>query len=333
MEENMNIKVLADREDIVAIADAVRSKTGSSSELTLDQIVSGINSISGNGGSNYATPDWNINDENDPGYIKNRPFYDGGFGTVTILEHCEVTTVSTPDAIYAQLPTLTIPLEAGQIYIVTINGTRYECIARGYHSEILLGNGTLYGDGNASNNEPFCILYSSSYNLANLITAEVGAYTISIEQDSLTHFAGDIPISGYTSLSGALNFKITVGAEYTINFNGVRYVLLGRDDNPYGIPYIGNPAPFDGGEDNGIPFNIVEQGVWANVPDGTYPLTITTPIRVIHKIAEEFIPDSIPRAADLENTFELVFSWLDSLDTEVSNLKANTLVEAEGVSF
>lgn len=41
-----NIKILADREDIVAIADAVRNKTGASGEMTLGGIASGINNIS-----------------------------------------------------------------------------------------------------------------------------------------------------------------------------------------------------------------------------------------------------------------------------------------------
>ena len=40
-----NIKVIANRSEIVAIADAVRSKTGITSEMTLSGIVSGVNSI------------------------------------------------------------------------------------------------------------------------------------------------------------------------------------------------------------------------------------------------------------------------------------------------
>lgn len=43
-----NIKVIANRSEIVAIADAVRSKTGITSEMTLSGIVSGIGSIRSN---------------------------------------------------------------------------------------------------------------------------------------------------------------------------------------------------------------------------------------------------------------------------------------------
>jgi hypothetical protein len=42
-----NTKVIADRSDIVAIADAVRSKTGKADELTLAEMPSEIQSISG----------------------------------------------------------------------------------------------------------------------------------------------------------------------------------------------------------------------------------------------------------------------------------------------
>lgn len=45
MSETNDIKILADREDIVAIANAVRSKTGTTSEMTLNGIVSGIQGI------------------------------------------------------------------------------------------------------------------------------------------------------------------------------------------------------------------------------------------------------------------------------------------------
>lgn len=44
---NSNIKVLVDRNDIVSIADAVRSKNGTTEEMTLGQIVTGIEEISG----------------------------------------------------------------------------------------------------------------------------------------------------------------------------------------------------------------------------------------------------------------------------------------------
>lgn len=47
-----NIKVITDRENIVAIANAVRNKIGTTNELTLGEIASSISSITGSGGIN-----------------------------------------------------------------------------------------------------------------------------------------------------------------------------------------------------------------------------------------------------------------------------------------
>jgi hypothetical protein len=41
-----NIKVIVERSDMVSIADAVRNKTGRSDEMTVDQLITGINNIS-----------------------------------------------------------------------------------------------------------------------------------------------------------------------------------------------------------------------------------------------------------------------------------------------
>lgn len=44
-----NIQILADRKDIVAVADAVRAKTGTTEALTLGDMVTAIENISGGG--------------------------------------------------------------------------------------------------------------------------------------------------------------------------------------------------------------------------------------------------------------------------------------------
>lgn len=47
--------IITERSNIVAIADAVRSKTGNANSLNLGEIVAGINSISGSGGGGSTT--------------------------------------------------------------------------------------------------------------------------------------------------------------------------------------------------------------------------------------------------------------------------------------
>jgi hypothetical protein len=40
-----NVKIVADKSELVAIADAVRNKTGNSKKMTMNQIVDEINGI------------------------------------------------------------------------------------------------------------------------------------------------------------------------------------------------------------------------------------------------------------------------------------------------
>ena len=123
-----------------------------------------------------STADWNQNDSSAANYVKNRTHWEEEENvsvlnktTVTITdEYCEFGTVP-----YGQLI-------AGQTYYVTLNGVEYKCVAR-YYDEyecVLIGNGTIYGDGNASNNEPFCC---DSYDNGNIyLNATAGEYTVSI---------------------------------------------------------------------------------------------------------------------------------------------------------
>jgi hypothetical protein len=46
-----NIKVLCDREDLVNVADAVRAKTNTSAEMTLNEMATKIGTITGGGGT------------------------------------------------------------------------------------------------------------------------------------------------------------------------------------------------------------------------------------------------------------------------------------------
>ena len=131
-------------------------------------------------------PDWNQNDETAPDYVKNRPFYEERIGTYLVSE-MTVSIDSDGDCaiLREDCPVLTV----GNTYIVVLNGTTYECVAR-YNEEwkgILLGNETVCGDGNPGNNEPFVIdSYDGGDIYLNTLTA--GEYTISIFGDiTVTH--------------------------------------------------------------------------------------------------------------------------------------------------
>lgn len=50
--------IVTERSNIVAIADAVRSKTETTNEMSLSEIVSGINSISDSSGGGATIDEW-----------------------------------------------------------------------------------------------------------------------------------------------------------------------------------------------------------------------------------------------------------------------------------
>lgn len=120
--------------------------------------------------------DWNQNDKTAPDYIKNRTHWE----EEDVIELIPETKVSiAEDSDYIELGYFD-QLVIGQTYVVTLNGVRYKCVARLYDEEdsVLIGNGTIYGDGDPSNNEPFsCDSYGDGQIYLN---ATPGEYTFSL---------------------------------------------------------------------------------------------------------------------------------------------------------
>ena len=58
-----NIKVICNRDDIVSVADAVRSKTGISDEMTLSEIVTNINNIAVGSNVNMTFNKFSVTDD------------------------------------------------------------------------------------------------------------------------------------------------------------------------------------------------------------------------------------------------------------------------------
>lgn len=75
------------------------------------------------GGGDSVQSDWNQNDSNAAGYIKNRPFYDG---SVVILP--ETTLVFEDDGFFYQPISGEFDIKPGETYIVNWNGVEYECV-------------------------------------------------------------------------------------------------------------------------------------------------------------------------------------------------------------
>lgn len=127
--------------------------------------------------NNFTQPNWNQNDPTAPDYVKNRPFWsDNPVETVLIEEQ-----VLTSDDGFAECDGSLLLVE-GEIYTVTFNGVKYDCVAwlqnDGNGHAVMIGNGSIYG-GDGGNDEPFAF---DSYDDGKIYlnVAENGECTVSI---------------------------------------------------------------------------------------------------------------------------------------------------------
>ena len=124
-------------------------------------------------------PDWNQNDETQPDYVKNRPFYTGDPVENIFVEE---STVSFADAGYGYLGQIqsTFVPTVGETYKVSWDGIDYECTCIESNSTPMLGDiNILFGESDPDG-EPFLI---GAFNGAELriITLDTSAsHTFSI---------------------------------------------------------------------------------------------------------------------------------------------------------
>lgn len=139
----------------------------------------------GNGGSNVQ-PDWNQNDETQPDYVKNRPFYADVAETVLLEESTVSFTNPGAGLYYAAIPT-TIELTAGETYKVSWDGATYECVCESIMGYSVIGNPSIIGLG-ADTGDPFAIAPLADGNGTEIYTKDTSAsHTISISV-----FAGEV---------------------------------------------------------------------------------------------------------------------------------------------
>lgn len=123
--------------------------------------------------------DWNVNDETNPAYIKNRPFYAGDSVLTELLPETTLQftdgTASITDAPDLMLEKLS---QNDQTYIVIWDGTEYEVTASPFDGIPCLGNISLELPELENTGEPFLFLYLNQW---VVVTNDAGAeHTISV---------------------------------------------------------------------------------------------------------------------------------------------------------
>ena len=213
-------------------------------------------------------PDWNQNDESAENYIENRPFYTGDPIETTIVEETSFELIDGMGNL-----TATQPLEAGQEYIITLDGTAYNCVAK-FNEEFgmpYMGNAVLADLGEDTGESFFIAPMQSETALGITINSDVTEHTISVIgvisevhqidpkyiKDMYYEYMGantDLVLDAYLVAEEDnqwFNFSqfylenfLVEGATYIVNWNDETYTCTAKR-NIYGDIYIGNQALYD----------------------------------------------------------------------------------------
>ena len=128
--------------------------------------------------ANLPQPDWNQNDDTQPDYVKNRPFYTG-IPVETVLVEESTTAFYDEGGAYGGEVTSTFSATVGNTYMVYWDGAVYESVCADYRAGLTaIGNLSIAGAG-ADTGEPFLIVPNGSS--IYIYTADTSAsHTISI---------------------------------------------------------------------------------------------------------------------------------------------------------
>ena len=123
-------------------------------------------------------PDWNQNDETQPDYVKNRPFYIGNPVETILVEESTVTFEDDGGMYMGQLES---PFSAtvGETYKVSWDGTTYECACVDYSGNTVIGNLSIMGIG-SDTGEPFVMAVTNGGFIPIITTDTASSHTFSI---------------------------------------------------------------------------------------------------------------------------------------------------------
>lgn len=283
------------------------------------------------GGGTTVQADWSVNDPNNARHVKERTHwkevFDGPEGEV-ISE----TSVAFTTNIKTITGAMSNAITAGGKYIVTWNGTDYECVGKNSWDGAYIGNGTIMSLSDVEDTgEPFCVLqFSSTHyqiwkadNTAETITVKVvgkketvwhkldsrflnealqfGAETKVILPETTSEVVAEMdgaPI--YAALS------VDVGKTYAVTWNGTKYVCIAQAA-PSGAgvsgAILGNFGAIMGGASTGEPFVIMcldassaaamGVGGLAAPLDGSESITLSIILDSITKLDSKYLNEAL----------------------------------------
>ena len=124
-------------------------------------------------------PDWNQNDDTQPDYVKNRPFYTGDPVEMVFVEETTASFVDIDHGLYEADSETTFVATVGETYKVSWDSVTYECTCISFNNMAAIGNLSIVGEG-VDSGEPF-VMVGFNGRGAGIYTADTSAsHTFSI---------------------------------------------------------------------------------------------------------------------------------------------------------
>lgn len=321
----MDEYVVMNKSDLVSMADTMREALGTSDSIAVTDLGAKLaESIEAD-----VQSDWNQNDETQPDYIKNRPFYTGDTVETVLVEESTIPFEDRGNGIYMAMPNLTFSPIVGDTYKVTWDGTVYESVCAKFSETYMIGNLSLMEVG-SDTGEPFLMLIengqfvigttdtasSHTISISGLVTEVVKIdpkyirdmyYTAeSVEavlvEESIVPFKYD-KRRGFYIGQFETTFSPIVGETYKVYWDGTIYERACVEFNR--TPVIGNLSITGDGSDTGEPFaigqfNVGQIDIVTQNTSASHTISISGRTTQVVKIDEKYLPDTVATKSDVE---------------------------------
>ena len=310
------------------VEERLRADMGNLADLTTEDkssLVAAINEVRQTGGGGVQ-PDWNQNDETQPDYVKNRPFYTGNPVETVLVEESTVTfSFSEKSGVYMGELKSTFSATVGETYKVSWDGAAYECACVDFFGETVIGNLSIAGEG-SDTGEPFIMVVYNGRGIA-IGTADTSAshtFSICVFAPEVVkidpkyirdmYYTGDpvetvmLPETTITIeakrenlISRSFPYSFELGKTYVITFDGVdteytAYEAEGRVCVGYDYSSAAGGSGYIIMASNGA-IILVTLDTSLN---GSHTIAIKGYTQEIIKIDEKYLPDNVATKADVE---------------------------------
>ena len=124
-------------------------------------------------------PDWNQNDDTQPDYVKNRPFYTADPVETVLVEETTLPFEDNGEGFYVGGFESTFSPIVGETYKVSWDGSIYESTCAEFYENLAIGNLSMVGEG-SDTGEPFLFIRENSKGFTIGTADTASSHTVSI---------------------------------------------------------------------------------------------------------------------------------------------------------